>query len=412
MSAQIKQFQRKNSESFLPSNVEAGIHKGNRPYLVYGEHDEKTLGQFFNALSHDLAVSGVLCADGHFGYGQPIGSAIQYNGVSVSGVGYDIGCGVSVRTMNISYEEILDVIPEMQDLLKEVRIKEGDPEELKKYYPYGLGQTDLFTRREFFGFFKEVNELAKTGFSSLGGGNHFFNLGYNVDGNFSIVCHTGSRSYGHKISQLIYDHYGYKDSDTDPLVIPRNDELFSPYFSSMSAARNYASYNRDSLTNSFIEKIRTIYSERKGIKKGDMDQPINHYTSNTQSVHNVALVGAVGTTISYKGCVCGTHGVVASSMADPVYLVKNEGIPSRFSYGTKSSPAAIPHGAGRLYSRNRARKELSVEDQKKILEERGVTLIGGGVDESPEAYRDVHQVLRDHSLTMYDAITPKMVLME
>src|SRR5918994_3696839 len=46
------------------------------------------------------AAFGVLCADHHPGYSQPIGGGIAYEGyVSPSGVGYDIGCGnKAVRT--------------------------------------------------------------------------------------------------------------------------------------------------------------------------------------------------------------------------------------------------------------------------------------------------------------------------
>ena len=61
---------------------------------VIGSHDERTLAQMRNCLKDERATAGVLCADGHLGYAQPVGGVIAYDGcISVSGVGFDIGCG-------------------------------------------------------------------------------------------------------------------------------------------------------------------------------------------------------------------------------------------------------------------------------------------------------------------------------
>src|ERR687892_662518 len=67
---------------------------------IVGEHDEKTVAQMWRCLGVGDAVRGVLCADGHLGYAQPVGGVIAYEEhVSISGVGFDIGCGnMAVRT--------------------------------------------------------------------------------------------------------------------------------------------------------------------------------------------------------------------------------------------------------------------------------------------------------------------------
>lgn len=60
---------------------------------VVGDHDEKTIEQLRRCVSSAEGARGVLCADGHLGYSQPIGGAVAYpEHVSPSGVGYDIGC--------------------------------------------------------------------------------------------------------------------------------------------------------------------------------------------------------------------------------------------------------------------------------------------------------------------------------
>jgi tRNA-splicing ligase RtcB (3'-phosphate/5'-hydroxy nucleic acid ligase) len=67
---------------------------------IVGKHDERTIAQMRKCLRDDRAIAGVLCADGHLGYAQPVGGVIAYHdSISVSGVGFDIACGnYAVRT--------------------------------------------------------------------------------------------------------------------------------------------------------------------------------------------------------------------------------------------------------------------------------------------------------------------------
>lgn len=66
----------------------------NSPLKVIGAHDAATVQQMRNCMSVGNAVAGVICADGHLGYAQPVGGVIAYEKqISISGVGFDIGCG-------------------------------------------------------------------------------------------------------------------------------------------------------------------------------------------------------------------------------------------------------------------------------------------------------------------------------
>src|SRR5438552_6478310 len=67
---------------------------------TFGDVDARSLEQLERCMAAGDADFGVLCADHHPGYSQPIGGGIAYEGyVSPSGVGYDIGCGnKAVRT--------------------------------------------------------------------------------------------------------------------------------------------------------------------------------------------------------------------------------------------------------------------------------------------------------------------------
>ena len=66
----------------------------NSPLKIFGTHEDATIAQMRNCMSVGNAVAGVICADGHLGYAQPVGGVIAYEKqVSISGVGFDIGCG-------------------------------------------------------------------------------------------------------------------------------------------------------------------------------------------------------------------------------------------------------------------------------------------------------------------------------
>ena len=71
---------------------------------TFGTVDQRSLEQLERCIQAGDAEYGVLCADHHPGYSQPIGGGIAYEGyVSPSGVGYDIGCiaeGARVTTMD------------------------------------------------------------------------------------------------------------------------------------------------------------------------------------------------------------------------------------------------------------------------------------------------------------------------
>jgi hypothetical protein len=85
----------------------AGAGYQNSPLKVFGDHDENTLAQMRNCMSIGNAVAGVICADGHLGYAQPVGGVIAYEKqISISGVGFDIGCGNMAVRLDTPFADI------------------------------------------------------------------------------------------------------------------------------------------------------------------------------------------------------------------------------------------------------------------------------------------------------------------
>jgi tRNA-splicing ligase RtcB (3'-phosphate/5'-hydroxy nucleic acid ligase) len=81
----------------------------NSPLKVFGEHDHATVAQMRNCMSVGNVVAGVVCADGHLGYAQPVGGVIAYEKqISISGVGFDIGCGNMAIRLDTPFKAVED----------------------------------------------------------------------------------------------------------------------------------------------------------------------------------------------------------------------------------------------------------------------------------------------------------------
>ena len=92
--------------------VPLGTRADTLPVTVFGEPEEKTLEQLQRCIAMPEAVAGVLCADAHYGYSQPVGGVAAYrDAVSVSGVGYDIGCGLKGVRTNLKAADIRGDLP-------------------------------------------------------------------------------------------------------------------------------------------------------------------------------------------------------------------------------------------------------------------------------------------------------------
>src|SRR5688572_24122776 len=78
---------------------------------IFGEHDERTKEQMARCMQHGSVIGGVLCADGHLGYAQPVGGVIAYKEhISLSGVGFDIACGNMAVKLDVPKQAIADRI--------------------------------------------------------------------------------------------------------------------------------------------------------------------------------------------------------------------------------------------------------------------------------------------------------------
>jgi tRNA-splicing ligase RtcB len=102
----------------------------------------------------------------------------------------------------------------------------------------------------------------------------------------------------------------------------------------------------------------------------------------------------------------GDVGVIPGTMASPAFIVAGK--------GNEEALQSAAHGAGRLMSRNQARKSLSEKKMKEYLHKKGVELIGGDLDEAPFAYKDIHEVMDSQKdlVEVLGEFHPKIVRMK
>ena len=164
---------------------------------TFGPVDDRSLKQLERCMAAGDAEFGVLCADHHPGYAQPIGGAIAYEGyVSPSGVGYDIGCGnKAVRTelTRTDLDALGGVDSIMREIVRRISFGMGVPATEQADHPVleQIFQAEFTPQRRLY-------QLARSQLGTVGSGNHYVNLMEDEQGYVWVGVHFGSRGFGHK----------------------------------------------------------------------------------------------------------------------------------------------------------------------------------------------------------------------
>jgi tRNA-splicing ligase RtcB (3'-phosphate/5'-hydroxy nucleic acid ligase) len=361
---------------------------------VFGQHDEATLRQIETCIEAG-AARGVLCADGHKGYAQPIGGVVAYKDkISLSGVGFDIACGN------------LAILTDAKDSEVGPRIKSimGD---IVRDISFGIGRkAKVRVDHELFGDeawkippLGGLKEMARDQLGTVGGGNHYVDIFADEQDRIWVGVHFGSRGFGHKTATHFLKAAGGKDGmDVPPTVVPVNSEIGSDYLTGMRLAGRYAYAGREAVA-------RHVVREILGAKI--MEEVHNHHNFAWQEKHDGEEFWVVrkGATPAFPG----QRGFVGGSMGDDAVII--EGVDSGES---REALYSTVHGAGRIMSRTAAKGKFERVGSKRIrrdglvrhdemmkwVAERGVELRGGDVDEAPQAYRRLPEVLAAHAGTI------------
>lgn len=364
-----------------------------RDQPIFGNPDRNTLDQYQNVLMR--AERGALMADAHLGYVMPIGGVMAYeNKVSPVGVGFDIGCGnmavkLDQKSEDFDISAALDVI--------EDRIHFG----LGGDNPDSPDDHELFDAPEWDAIPNHVRgdlkQKARKQLGTVGSGNHYVDLFRDEDDYVWIGVHFGSRGFGYQTARgfmnLSQDKEWNGKFEQKEILLDLDTSLGHDYFAAMNLAGKYAYAGREWVCYTLANAFESVIIE---------EVHNNHNFARKEEHEGRELVVVrKGATPAFPG----QRGFVGGSMGDISVIL--EGVESEKS---REALYSTIHGAGRLMSRTEAKGNYRGRDlsQSAIkpnmiynrLEEMGVELRGGGLDEAPQVYRQLNDVLKSHKDTI------------
>ena len=366
----------------------------NSPLKVFGEHDTNTVAQMKNCMAVGNVVAGVICADGHLGYAQPVGGVIAYEGqISISGVGFDIGCGNMAVRLDTPYSAVKDRVGAiLKDIAGAISFGVGRSNDERVEHDL-LDDADAWRTSGMGDFRKKAAQQLGT----VGSGNHYIDLMTDEQGLVWIGVHFGSRGLGYTSATRYLKAAGGKDGmNVPPAVIDEDSELGRRYIAAMALAGRYAYAGREWV----VERVRRI------IGGTVTDAVHNHHNFAWRETHNGRDLWVVrkGATPAFPG----QRGFVGGSMGDDAVII--EGVESPEA---RAALYSTVHGAGRLFGRKEAKRRFARAEMDEWLQRRGVTLVGADLDESPMAYRRLPAVLTAHagSIKVLHTLQPFAVAM-
>ena len=382
---------------------------------IFGNPEESAVTQIETCINAEEGSLGVLCADNHKGYSQPIGGAVAYkNHISPSGVGYDIACGNKAAKTNLKAADV--DIPAIMDLIfSEIEFGVGrQNQEITDSPVFDLIAHAPFAPQ------RTLLDLARNQLGTVGSGNHYVDLFTDEEGWLWIGVHFGSRGFGHKtatgflsIAQggTFFEHAKEGEMDSPPVLLDIHTEAGQDYIAAMHTAGEFAYAGRDWV----VDKVARILGATL------TEEVHNHHNFAWRETHFGEEYWVVR-----KGCTPanpGQLGFVGGSMGDISVIL--EGVASEES---KEGLYSTVHGAGRVMSRTQAAGKWKTTKEERTkpngekyyftrrehtstglidwpavqtdLKSRGIELRGAGADEAPGVYKRLPDVLEAHKSTI------------
>ena len=332
--------------------------------------DEKVSNQINQMLGSPVAINANMriMPDVHFGAGCVIGTTMKIvDKVVPNFVGVDIGCGVLVQEIGrtgIDLERLDKVVRKNIPSGFEIRNRE---------HPLAscVNLDDLICKDGL----KKFNRFS-LGIGTLGGGNHFIEIGTDENCDNYLIIHTGSRNLGKQVADY-YQNLAYRDiverRDNQTTSIEKTmayceGQLMQDYLHDMIICQKYASINRMAIASTIGIGMRWSV--------------VNEF----ETVHNYIDMDSM---ILRKGAVSAKRGeslIIPMNMMNGSLLCVSKGNPE-WNY-------SAPHGAGRIMSRTVARKTISIDDFKNSMNGIFTTCVNNDtIDEAPMAYKPMQEII-------------------
>ncbi len=383
---------------------------------IFGQHDPETLAQLEDVATRAERVA--LMADGHLGYVMPIGGVAAYRDkVSVVGVGFDIACGNAAIRTDLRADQF------------QHRDWTGIADAIAASVSFGIGRSNraddapvdhpLFAADAWDAVpaadRNALRSKARGQLGTVGSGNHYVDVFVDETGAIWVGVHFGSRGLGHTIaSGFLSLSQGKKWGERVPeaeALLDLEAPIGHDYWRLMSLAGQYAYAGREWVA----RKVVSILGGR------ELELVHNHHNFAWREEHEgePLVVVRKGATPAYPGQVS----FVGGSMGDDSVILRGA---ATGSDDQRSALYSTVHGAGRVMSRTKARGKvnrrtgevkspgvLNWEMLHDWVGKKNVILRGGGLDEAPQVYRRLPDVLaaQGSTIEVLHRLTPMIVVM-
>src|SRR6186713_3699478 len=378
-------------------------------FAVFGqEHiEEGAMHQMYQAAKLPISVAGALMPDAHSGYGLPIGGVLATeNAVIPYGVGVDIGCRMCLSIFDVDPKDLVQKESYFAREINEATLF-GSGAQFDRAANDEVMEHELFYTLP---LLKNLHGRAAKQLGSSGSGNHFVEFGIveiaekdNVlgvePGNYiGLLSHSGSRGLGANIAnhytKIAISKRRLPAEAKNLAWLNLDEEEGIEYWNAMNLAGDYAS--------ACHHVIHDKIAKQLGRQPMKMVENHHNFAWKEKWEGKDLIVHRKGATPAGKDVL----GIIPGSMTAPGFIVKGK--------GEVASVNSAAHGAGRKMSRTRAMESVTDKQFKEELEKHKVKLLGGGLDESPFAYKDIEVVMQSQKalVDVVGKFTPKIVKMD
>jgi tRNA-splicing ligase RtcB (3'-phosphate/5'-hydroxy nucleic acid ligase) len=369
--------------------------------------EQGAINQMHQAAKLPIALAGALMPDAHAGYGLPIGGVLATeNAVIPYGVGVDIGCRMCLSIFDIDPVALIQKEQFFARELNEATLF-GGGRQFEQTASHEVIDRAIFNEIP---LLKGLQGKAAKQLGSSGSGNHFVEfgvveivekdevLGIAPGQWLGLLSHSGSRGLGASIA----NHYTRIAKEKRRLPgeaanlawLTLDEEEGIEYWMAMNLAGDYAA--------ACHEVIHEKIARQLGRQPARRVENHHNFAWKENWEGREAIVHRKGATPAGKNVL----GIIPGSMTAPGFIVKGKGEPAALF--------SAAHGAGRKMSRTAAMNSITHELFKESLRRHGVTLLGGGLDEAPQAYKDIEEVMRSQKqlVDIVGKFIPKIVRMD
>jgi len=401
------------AQQLLPKPITEGqvisLNNQGIAFTIFGqEHiEEGALHQMYQAAKLPISVAGALMPDAHSGYGLPIGGVLATdNAVIPYGVGVDIGCRMCLSVFDIDPAELVRKEAYFTRELLEATLF-GSGVQFDTAADHAVMEDELFRQLP---LLKSLHGRVWKQLGTSGSGNHFAEfgtvevtqrdavLGLEPGNYLGLLTHSGSRALGANIAnhytKLAISKRRLPNEAKNLAWLMLNEEEGVEYWLAMNLAGEYAS--------ACHHVIHSKIAKQLGRKPVSMVENHHNFAWKEQWEGREVIVHRKGATPAGKDVL----GIIPGSITAPGFIVKGK--------GETAAVNSAAHGAGRKMSRSKAIQSVTDKQFKDEVKKHGVKLLGGGLDESPFAYKDIELVMQSQSalVDVVGKFTPKIVRMD